>query len=187
MKATEAIYARRSVREFTPDIVPESTIRQLIEAAIQAPSAVNTQPWAFVVVQDPDLLAEISKRAIDIIKERMFPEKLGGELGEPGWNIFYNASTLVVVCSRPEGEHPDWDCCLAAENLLLAARDRGVGACTIGSAWPALSEPDIKNRLGIPENYQPIIPIIIGFPKEFPPAPARNPAEILSWKVPIRA
>ena len=180
MKATEAIYARRSVREFTKEVVSETIIRQLLEAATQAPSAMNVQPWAFVVVQDPELLQEISELANTLqSKDPLHKPDVAA-----GRNIFYDATTLIVICARPEGSHPDWDCCLAAENLLVAARDRGVGACTIGSAWAALNHRAIKRRLQIPESYVVVMPIIVGYPTEFPPNPGRNPAEILSWKLP---
>jgi nitroreductase len=183
MNATEAIYARRAVRDFTNDPVPDATIRQLIDAAIQAPSAINAQPWAFVVIQDAALIKEISNRAGDLVRGKDIPEKLQKAIDDPAWNIFYNANTLIVICARPQGAHPDWDCCLAAENLLIAARDRGLGGCIIGFAWGALAEPDIKKKLGIPEDYQAIMPIIIGHPKQFPQSPGRKTPEILAWKV----
>ena len=63
MDLKEAIYTRRAVREFTAEPVDEMTIRQLIDAAIQAPSAVNQQPWSFCVVRDQALLARISSEA----------------------------------------------------------------------------------------------------------------------------
>jgi nitroreductase len=183
MNATEAIYARRAVRDYTPDPIPDSTIRQLIDAAIQAPSAVNGQPWSFVIVQDKTLLKEISDRAGDLVRGPNMPEKLRDAIDDPTWNIFYNANTLIVICARPGGSHPDWDCCLAAQNLLIAARDRGMGGCIIGFAWAALSEPDIKHKLRIPEEFQVVMPVILGYPKHFPQSPGRRSPEILSWKV----
>jgi nitroreductase len=63
MDPKEAIYGRRAVREFTPKPVDEEVLRQLVDAAIQAPSAVNQQPWLFTVVQDKALLARISREA----------------------------------------------------------------------------------------------------------------------------
>jgi len=63
MDVMEAIYARRAVREFTPEPVDDKVLRQLIDAAVQAPSAVNQQPWSFFVVQDRALLARISREA----------------------------------------------------------------------------------------------------------------------------
>jgi len=63
MDLKEAIYTRRATREFTAEPVSESTIRDLIDAAIQAPSAVNAQPCTFCVVRDKTVLATISKEA----------------------------------------------------------------------------------------------------------------------------
>ena len=60
MDVREAIYGRRAVREFTPEPVDEKVLRQLVDAAIQAPSAVNQQPWLFTIVRNKELLARIS-------------------------------------------------------------------------------------------------------------------------------
>jgi len=183
MNVSEAIFARRAVRDFTSDPVSEEAIRELIEAAVQAPSAKNVQPWAFVVIQDTELLCKISKRAGDLVRRVGIPEKLKKALEDPAWNIFYNASTLVVICARNEPGNPEWDCCLAAENLMLAALEKGLGACPIGFSLGALAESDIKDLVGIPQEYRAVMPIILGHPRVFPDSPGRKDAEILSWKI----
>jgi nitroreductase len=63
MNVTEAIYGRRAVRQFTAEPVNEMILRQLIDAAIQAPSAINQQPWLFIIVRNKELLARISNEA----------------------------------------------------------------------------------------------------------------------------
>jgi nitroreductase len=63
MDLKEAIYTRRSVRDFTEDAVDEKTLKELIGAAIQAPSAVNQQPCSFCVVRDKALLTKISRES----------------------------------------------------------------------------------------------------------------------------
>jgi len=113
-----------------------------------------------------------------------YPKRLSDMIANPSFNIFYKAGTLIIVCSKPDGEHPDWDCCLAAENLMLAALEMGLGTCPIGLAWPALDLPEIKKELGIPSGYEAVLPIIVGVPTELPPSHGRKPAEILSWKRP---
>jgi nitroreductase len=183
MRVTEAIHARRAVREYVPGPLSESIVRDLIDAAVQAPTGMLLEPWSFVVVQDQELLKKISDRAIEIIQEHGISPELQAMFARPEWNIFYNAGTLIIICAKPIGEHPDWDCCLAAENLMLAARDLGLGSCVIGFSWSALKQPDIKSLLGIPEAYQAIMPIIVGHPKQFPPSTGRKSPEILSWKV----
>src|SRR5579859_4163872 len=129
MMIIEAIYARRAVRNYTDEQVSEPKVRELLEAAIQAPSAVNTQPWAFVVIQDKALLNEISDRSIQILRNRPLAPELKATIEQLGFNVFYNAGTLILICAKPTGAHPDWDCCFAAENLMLAARGLGLGSC----------------------------------------------------------
>ena len=63
MNLDKAIHGRRAVREYTRDDVDEQTIRGLIDAAIQAPSAINEQSWAFTVVRNQGLLDQISHEA----------------------------------------------------------------------------------------------------------------------------
>lgn len=185
MTTIDAIYGRRAVRDFTDDPIPEETIRDLIDAAIQAPSAMNCQPWGFVVVQDKDLLKEISDRALNEIRSQDLPASLQRSLERPGFNIFYNAGTLIVICAKAIGMHPDWDCCFAAENLLLAARERHLGTCVIGFAWTVLSEQEVRTRLGIPREYEPILAIVVGHTTEFPESPGRADPEIVSWLTPL--
>jgi nitroreductase len=70
------------------------------------------------------------------------------------------------------------DCCLAAENLMLAARDEGVGTCWIGFARPWLNLPSTKHELELPANYHVVAPIVLGYPKAWPASHGRDPAEI---------
>ncbi|HTQ09358.1 MAG TPA: nitroreductase family protein, partial [Fimbriimonadaceae bacterium] len=158
MEVSDAIRNRRAVREYVDQPVREETVRALIEAATLAPSAVNGQPWAFVVVQDRDLLKKISDRSKLLMLHADYPAHISSMIADPAFNIFYNAGTLIVICAKPGGEHSDWDCCLAGENLMLAARDMGLGTCTIGLAWPALELSEIKSELGIPAGYEAILP-----------------------------
>ncbi len=186
MDVKEAIFQRRSVREFTDQPVDRATVLVLIQAATQAPSAVNQQPWAFAVVQDKALLKGYSDRAKSLLGRAAGQGALDPELKEmladPVFNIFYNAGTLIVICAKPVGQHPDWDCCLAGQNLMLAALGMGLGTCPIGLAWPLLEEPDVRRDLKMPPEYVPVLPIIVGYPSQPPPPVPRNAPEVLCWK-----
>ena len=98
---------------------------------------------------------------------------------QPGFNVFYDAGTLIVICARPLGPFVVADCWLAAENLMLEARGRGLGSCVIGSAVAALNEPATKRDLGIPADSTAVAPLIVGTPRgglaEEPPPAARDP------------
>jgi nitroreductase len=186
MELKEAIYGRRAIRDFADRPVARDTALTLLQAAVQAPSAVNAQPWAFAVIQDKARLRRYSDRAKAISAETGELTAEHAELQEllsnPEFNIFYNANTLIVICAKPIGRHPEWDCYLAGENLMLCACDLGLGTCPIGLAWPLLAEPDIKQELQIPAECAAVLPIIVGYPSKPGPPIARRDPDILCWR-----
>ena len=100
MDVLDAIYHRRAVRDFSDRPVSVDTIRDLIDAAIQAPSAMNLQPWGFAVVTDRRKLAAISKQAKAYLLDHLSPRspllRLRDDLASPAFNIFYNAPVLEI-------------------------------------------------------------------------------------------
>ena len=105
MDLTEAIYTRRVVRKFTTEPVDEKTLRDLIDAAIQAPNAVNQQPWSFCVVRDQSLLAHISSEAkahmLRTSPVALLPH-FQEQMNNPNFHIFYHAPALVLISSVAE-------------------------------------------------------------------------------------
>jgi nitroreductase len=182
----ELIYQRRAVRAYTPESLDEPTIRVLLEAAVQAPTAMHLEPWAFVVVQDRAVLKRLSDRAKVIAGEEARHRDLirapgASPLSDPAFNIFYDAGTLIVICARALGPFVEADCWLAAENLMLAACAMGLGTCCIGFAIPALHTPAVKQELGIPPDVTAVAPIIVGRPRGHTAPVPRRPASILRW------
>lgn len=193
ISALDAIFHRRATRAFTPARIDEATVHELLRAAVHAPTAMHLEPWAFVVIQDPALLKRLSDRA----KALMAGPPAGGHhelartanaphlpaiLTDPAFNIFYDASTLIVICGKPMGPFVTADCWLAAENLMLAATALGLATCPIGFAITMLGDPEVKAELGIPSEITPIAPIIVGVAAATPPAPTRREPQIVSWK-----
>jgi len=182
MELKEAIYSRRATREFAADPVDEKTLRDLIDAAVQAPSAVNQQPWAFCVVRNKAVLAKISREAkAHMVKSSpigLISHHFDQILNDPSFDIFYHAPALIVICSVAEIPWAVEDCALAAENLMLAARAAGLGTCWIGFAQGWLGTPEGKAALNLPPAYKPVAPIIVGRPKSAPPAVPRKQPEI---------
>jgi nitroreductase len=183
MDLREAIYTRRAVREFTDAPVDEKMLRQLINAAVQAPSAVNQQPWSFCVVRDKTTLARISHEA----KAHMLRTSQAGLshhfheiLNDPQFDIFYHAPALIVISSVAESPWAIEDCSLAAENLMLSARAAGLVTCWIGFAQTWLGTPEGKAALNLPANYLPVAPIIVGHPKS-PPSPVPRKVPDIHW------
>lgn len=195
LSALDTIFIRRSIRAFTDKSIEEPTIRSLLDAAVQAPTALHEEPWVFVVIQDRDLLKTYSDRAkgtwTGAARDHadLHPSS-GGSAGEafakrfanPDFCIFYNAGTLILICAKRVGPFAVSDCWLAAENLMLAACALGLGTCCIGSAIPALNLPESKRELGISEDIDIVVPIIVGVPKESPPPAQRREPVVVSWK-----
>jgi nitroreductase len=181
------IYLRRAVRDYRPDDVPDDIIRELIKAGTYAPSAVNRQPWRFVVIKDRDMIARLSDRAkklwLDTARlEEPEAARLAVAMRMPGFNIFYNAPVLILIFAAPEAMYPDCECALAAGNMMLAARSLGIGSCWIGLAMPLGSDKPTLYELKVPEGHRLVAPLIFGYPvKDAQTAPPRNEDVILSW------
>lgn len=153
----ENIMTRTSVRQFTDQPVPAEMIEQMLKAGMAAPTAMNSQPWEFVVLND-----------------RATMDALAGKLRYA--KMLTEAPLAIVVCGKNtligrNGEPWDnifWvdDCSAATENILLAAHALGLGA-----VWTAAKDDRgeiVKEALGIPDDLSTLCVIVIGFPAEKP-------------------
>jgi nitroreductase len=180
MDIEKAIAGRRAVRDYTNHFVDKKAIRDLIAAAVLAPSAVNQQSWTFTVVRDQPTLDRISHDAKAFMLETATPgphsEHFRLMLSDPAFHIFYHAPALIVISAAAPGPWVVEDCALAAENMMLAAYACGLGTCWIGFAQAFLNTSDGKNMLGIPAAALPVAPIIVGHPKaQVPPVSRKEP------------
>lgn len=182
MDVIEAIRHRRATRAFAAAPVATETLRSLIALAVEAPSAINLQPWLFAVVRNRQTLHRIAAAAKVHLLGRMGPGspflRFRDMLQNPAFDMLYGAPALIVVCATSPAQQAAEDCALAAENLMLAACGRGLGTCCIGLARPWLNQPDGKALLGIPDRCVPILPIVLGEPSIVPPAPGRRAPDI---------
>ena len=194
LSALDMIFMRRSVRAFTPQVLDEPTIQALLDAAAQAPTAMHAEPWAFVVVQDRAVLKRISDRAKgNWAREAAHYRDLHrgdgsaaaaafiDRFADPEFCVFYDAGTLIAIGARRVGPFVTADCWLAAENLMLAACALGLGTCCIGSAVPALNDPQTRAELRIPPDVEIVAPVIVGVPREPPTAVSRRTPVVVSW------
>ena len=169
MDIIEAIYHRRSVRDYKADPVPHKVIDALIAAAVHAPSAMNLQPWSFLVIEGRDPLSRYAERAKRHLLEMMCPgsplSQYRDQLSDPAFDIYYGAPALIVIAATSDAAQSAEDCCMAAQNLMLAACGMGLGTCCIGFARPWLNLREAKSELGIPESYIPVAPIVVGYPR----------------------
>ena len=175
---------RRSIREFEEKEVPLETIREIISESCLAPSSGNGQPWRFLIVNNRDLI----KRLSDNSKENLLslieknPESPGKKYEEalrnPGFNIFYNAPCLVYIAGQKTVRSLQVDCALAACYFMFSSAARGLGTCWIGLGTN-VADPELLDRIGMPEDFRIVAPIIVGYPKTIPDAPERQEPRIL--------
>lgn len=128
MSVMEALRHRRAVRSYTDRAVDKAAIRELLDAAVHAPTAMHEEPWAFVVIQDKITLKRLSDSAKQFLGEmertiHVHDRPMAAHFTPPD-NIFYDAGTLIVIYGRPTSPFVVADCWLAAENILLAATRR---------------------------------------------------------------
>lgn len=185
----ETIYKRHSTRDYSTEIVSDASIHALLYAAVQAPTSMHQEPWAFAIIQDKDILKRLSEHAKQMVLEEQRPiTKIFGKIlnkaQDADFNIFYNAGTLMVIYGKPLGEFVAADCWLAAQNVMLAAYGANLGSCVIGFAVPALNTAEWKKKLEIPEDMTAYAPIIVGCLAGETPRTSRKPPEVLCWLKP---
>ena len=172
--------SRTSIRAFTGEAVSRENIETILKAGMAAPSAMNVQPWRFVVLTDQERIAELFGQG-------------------PRSGMFTTAGAVIVVCGQttsmrkpfgqpdaPESEQPNlfWfeDCSAAAENILLAVHSLGLGAVWT-AGYPAEERiAPLAEALGLPENVKPLCIIPVGVPAEDPAPKDKWKPENIHWE-----
>lgn len=174
--AMDSIFSRASVRNYSEEKVGRKNLEALIASAVRAPTAMHLEPWAFVVVQDRNILKKLSDRAKPLFLGKL--HHAPSVFSDPQFDVFHGAGTLIVICAKP-APFSEADCWLAAENLMLAACSMGLGTCVIGSSIEAINLS--KKELGIPEDYAAVAPIAVGYPSAKTEQASRREPAILAW------
>jgi len=188
------MHAQRACRRFDPDAaVPDADVEQILQAAVHAPSAENTQPWVFVVVRDPNtrlLLAEWwtetwNAGGGDFIRQSLDDKALIADL-EYGFNRggFAAAPVVIAVCAdtervaeiyAPSSIYP------AVQNLLLAAADLGYGSC-LTTGLTTFGVDRVREQLALPDTLLPMAAVYLGTPARQLSAPRRRPASSVTFR-----
>ncbi len=158
MDLLEAIHTRRSIREYTDKKVPENIIEKLLGSAMDAPSAMNYQPWHFVVIDKREILDDMFKiqSHADMLKKAQFGILVCGDN-----KVEQNIDYLVQDCSA------------VTQNILLASHAQGLGSVWV-SVYPNKDVIDgMRKYFKIPDGIIPISLVSIGYPAEEKPSEDR--------------
>lgn len=158
MDLFDALLNRRSIRKYKKQAVANNVLEKIIEYGMYAPSAVNKQPWHFLIFRDENSIKKLTEV-------------------HPNANMLKNASVGILICFDKELQHDEGygpiDCSAATQNMLLAAHGLGLGACWIG-IYPRQQRIDVLHKaFKLPEHVIPFAVISIGYPNELKTKPER--------------
>ena len=187
MELTQAIRERRTIRKFKPDNVPQELLEKLLKEAMWAPSAMNTQPWKFIVVTGAakEGLIAISEGCLDKLDSRMqelFNDKMR-TLVKGYFKNFGGAPAIVALVSHLPKEEvyqrgSMYSSCAAMQNFLLLAHEAGLGACWMtGPLWVEDAVLEYLRCSGW--GLVGLTPV--GWPDQAPPVPPRK-HETIEWR-----
>jgi len=199
----DTIRSRRSIRFYRPDPVPDGALEVIIEAARWAPSAHNFQPTEFVVIRDDatrKYLSEIAQGAAKRTYGNLTPEQakqallsLPDHIQEDGrvlqhitgefYRYIYTAPVVLVVCVDMGSPYYEADGWMAVENLMVAARALGLGSiATVRGVVNPKDRGKVRERLGVPEGYEILGIVLVGYPDEQPVVPKRDLEELIHYE-----
>ncbi len=148
----KTIHQRKSVRHFTDKEVTKEQLEAIVRAGMAAPTAVNAQPWQFLVITDKELKSKYAE-------------------GNRQAEMINKCSALVVICGDMnlgnDISKVFWvqDVSAATENLLLAVESLGLGAVWTGVYPREERVKEVKERFGLPENVIPMCVVLVGYPE----------------------
>ena len=161
MDAIECLKTRRSVRAYTEDPVPVPIIEDIVDSARLAPTAMNRQPWAFVVVRDQAARARIAELT--------------------GHAAFIAQAPVCIAVFCHAGDYWIEDGSAATLNLLNAARAHGLGSCWV-AGYPLEYAGPIASLLGAPADHQLLSLVAVGHAAEDPHPEKRPLGDVLRWE-----
>lgn len=162
MDTFECIRKRRDIRSYIKKDVPDDAIRKIIEAGRFAPSAMNSQPWHFIVIKNKLTLKELGTYCLS-------------------GRFIVDSSFAVVVVTDPLNKWHEIDGARAVQNMALAGWNEGIGCCWIG----AIDRERVKEKLNIPRNLHVLTILPFGYPEIFTVRGKKirkSPEEVFHWE-----
>lgn len=161
-KVLETIKIRRSIRKYHSEQIKDEEIDMILESARYAPSGHNDQPWYFTVIQNKELIDEMSAESKKLMAESTVDWMVSMGRAEH-LHLFYNAPTVIVISGKKGTVSPFADCCAAIQNMLIAAESLDIGSCWIGLVKFFFENPENVAKFNLPEDYEPYYAVCLGY------------------------
>ena len=191
------IKTRRSVRSFETRPVSKELIERIVEAGRFAPSALNRQPWKFIIIDKHELIKELSLIAQERLKKlyKLIPllkifvkafkdQRVVNAVKKTAMSnddtVFYNAPVVICVANDTRLTGSIHDCYLAAHNMTLAAHSLGIASCFIGRG-KAIPKKTLAKKLGVSDCYDFNVFVALGYTKDFPKTPPARKQDTVKW------
>jgi nitroreductase len=204
----DVVHTQRAMRRLEPDPIPAGAIREILDAAICAPSGGNRQGWSFIVVQDPAVRAKVAALYRESFAELIAsipayrqaasappesPERKMIASAQHLADHMAEAPALILACLATDGARPGLTSGAsiypAVQNILLAARALGIGS-TLTTVHHRFRHAQVKAVLGVPDDVEVAALIPLGYPTgKFGPPPRRPVGDVAyadRWGVPLR-
>ena len=156
MSLVDVVLSRRSIRRYEQKDIPNDVLDRVLEAGRQAPSAMNRQPWHFVVLMDYG------------IKKKLSGGLFNRHIKDSAFTLVGCASTGII-----DRKWSTVSTSIALQNMVIAAWAMEVGSCWIGD----FKEEQVKQLLNIPDKWKVVALVSFGYPAEKPKAKRRKPLE----------
>lgn len=157
----QTIKNRYSCRSFTGTAIPQEMVEAIALAGVQAPSAMNQQPWQIIVIKDKALLDEMDASVMEMLSKQEDKGLYDRMMGRGG-KLFYNAPCMYVIAKKAG---TDLDCGIVTENIALAASSLGLGNVICGLARMSFmtEKGELYKEKIIPEGYEFGMSVLVGY------------------------
>ncbi|NLI11119.1 nitroreductase family protein [Pelotomaculum propionicicum] len=178
----KVIKNRRAIRKYKAEQISAAELQEILDCAVYAPNARNQQKWHFTVIQSKAMLDKM----VGIIRENINNsgnEFLKQRAASPDYHTFYHAPTVILISADEKAPWIHVDCGLAAENITLAAEAQNIGSCVIASSGLLFASEKgnaMRKELGMPEGYNHVCTIALGYKDENPAPPPRS-KEVINY------
>jgi len=164
----KTIAERNSCRGYKLQPVEQEKVQAIAKAGLQAPSALNAQPWHIIAINDKVLIDEINDHVMDLLRVAE-DQTAYNRLMDRGGTAYYNAPVMFLVLKQPDAHKwVDIDCGIVIQNMALAATSLGLGNVVVAMAETAFAGPradEFKAKVNWPAGYEFGMGLIAGYPE----------------------